>query len=81
MISAGDEAQVQFATVGVRLHLTGPRGSLPSPGGRSAFIYPGPRSARSIPLADGGTGTFIPPASGGHALVTPTRVFLMSIRI
>ena len=81
MISAGDEAQVQFATVGARPHLSGPRGSLASPEGRFAFLYPGPRGGRPIPPADGGTGTFIPPASGGHALVTPTRVSLMSIRI
>jgi hypothetical protein len=32
MILAGDEAQVQFATGGVRAHLSGPRGSLASPG-------------------------------------------------
>ena len=40
MISAGDEAQVQFATVGARPHLSGPRGSLASPRGRSALRYP-----------------------------------------
>ena len=40
MILAGDEAQVQFATVGVRPHLSGPRESLASPGGRSAFRHP-----------------------------------------
>jgi len=40
MILAGDEAQVQFAKVGVRPHLSGPRGSLVSPGGRSAFRHP-----------------------------------------
>jgi len=30
MILAGDEAQAQFATVGVCPHLSGPRGSLAS---------------------------------------------------
>jgi len=81
MILAGDYAQVQFATVGVRPHLSGPRGSLASPEGRFGFLYPGPRGGRPIPPADDGAGAFVPPASGGHALVTPTRVFLMSIRI
>jgi hypothetical protein len=32
MILAGDEAQVLFVTVGVRPHLSGPRGSVTSPG-------------------------------------------------
>ena len=40
MILAGDETQAQFATVGVRPHPSGPRGSLASPGGRSAFRSP-----------------------------------------
>jgi len=40
MIFAGDEAQVQFATVEVRPHLSGPRGSLASPEGRLAFSEP-----------------------------------------
>jgi hypothetical protein len=45
MILAGDEAQVQFATVGVCPHLSGPCGSLASPEGRFAFLYPGPVGA------------------------------------
>jgi len=39
MILAGDEAQVQFATGGVRSHLSGPRGSLASLEGRFAFRH------------------------------------------
>ena len=82
MILAGDEAQVQFATVGVRLPLPGPHGSPASPEGCSAFLYPGPCGGRRpIPPADNGASTFVPPASGGYVLVTPTCVFLMSIRI
>ena len=45
MILAGDETQVQFTTVGVRLPISGPHGSLASPGGRFAFLYPGPVGA------------------------------------
>ena len=80
MILAGDEAQVQVATVGVRPHLSGPRGSLASPEGRSAFREL-TLSLGIPPRADDGAGTFVPPASGGHALMTPSRVCLIPIRI
>jgi hypothetical protein len=82
MILAGDEAQVQFATIGVRPHLSGPRGSLASLRAVSLSYTPDPvGDRRPIPPANDGASTFVPPVSGGHALVTPTRVSLMSIRI
>ena len=82
MILAGDEAQVQFATVGVRPHLSGPRGSLFSLRAVSLSYTPDSVGGRRpIPPADNGASTFVPPASGGYVLVTPTCVFLMSIRI
>jgi hypothetical protein len=67
MISAGDEAQVQFATVGVRPHLSGPRGSLASPGGRSAFRAPGQRGAALHHGPTPAAGTVMTPASSGEA--------------
>jgi len=45
MILAGDEAQVQSATAGVRLALSGPRGRLASLEGRVAFRHRTPLGA------------------------------------
>ena len=67
MILAGDEAQVQFATVGVRLHLSGPHGRFASPGGRSAFRHPTPSGSVSHPGRTMLASTVMTPASSGDA--------------
>jgi len=68
MILAGDEAQVQFATVGVRRHLlSGPRGSLASPEGRSALRHPTLSGSVSHPRRTIVAGTVMTPASSGDA--------------
>lgn len=51
MILAGDKAQVQFAIVGIYPHLSGPRGSVTSPG---AISLSGTRHSRAhVPTPDG----------------------------
>jgi hypothetical protein len=69
MILAGDEAQVQFATLGARPHPSGPRGSLASPGGRSAFLCPRPcgGAAAPYPRRTMGASTVMTAASSGEA--------------
>jgi len=81
MILAGDEAQAQFATVGVRLPQSDPHGGFASLG---AVSLSGTRHSRAqfpTPCERRRAGKFIPPASGGHALMTPSRVCLIPIRI
>jgi len=67
MFLAGDYAQVQFATVGVRPHLSGPRGSLASLRAGSLLGPPTLSGSVSHPGRTTVAGTVMTAVSNGEA--------------